>query len=1258
MARRIFSLVTILAMLATFVVLPVTASAATSGTCGDDLTWVLDDDGTLTISGSGDMKDYSSGWTPWYSNRADIIEAVISDGVTSIGASTFCNCDSLLSVSISDNVTSIGNYAFSGCSSITNITIPDNVTSIGNYAFSGCSSITDITIPDNVTSIGSYTFSGCSGITNITIPTGVTSIGGCAFNGCSGLKNITVPAGVTEIGYKAFYGCSSLSDISMPDSAICIGYQVFYDTAYANDESNWDGDLLFIGKNLVQTSDDLTGSCAIKEGTVNIGGAFYGCTGLTEVTIPNSVVTIGISAFYGCTSLTEITIPDSVVTIGTSAFHGCTGLTDITIGKGITSIAAGAFSSCTALTNVYISDLAAWVNIDFVIPEGKSDTPSTPMCYADNLYINNVLATDIVIPNGVAEIKDYAFYCCTGLTSVTIPDSVTDIGRAAFYGCSGLTGIIIPASVTSIGISAFQSCSGLTAVTIPNNFTNISDRTFFGCTNLVDIVIPDSVTSIGDDVFYNCSSLTSITMSAGITSIDSDAFYNCTALSNVYISDLAAWVSIDFSNATSNPLYYADNLYINGVLATDITIPAYVTEIKDRAFYCCTCLTSVDIPDGIVTIGEAAFCGCTELSSLTISDSVTSIRGSAFSSCTGLTDLTIPGSVTLIYKMAFQNCTGLKNITILDGVAGIGNEYGQAFVFDGCTSLETIVIPSSVTSIGAKVFNDCSALTDVYYTGSEDEWNDIYMMSGNDCLTAATIHYNYVIPTTFTMLRDNYSFANTWSSFGYGYDYKIPLERYITVFGSTYGVQQYINSDNWGGSCYGFSSSSLLFFEDNLDYKDYSSTASCLFDISAPKSPTADLTVLIEEYQISQLINSVAWERYKNTDDMEEIISAVEHFEETGEDPIILCVWSEYAGHAVVPYKVDTNSDGSYSVYVYDNNYPYSTTRIVTINPATSSFSYEDYTLDITYNYAETVYNAFNADSASLASSEDVAVVTINSDDFSFTDLNGISIESIDGAYELIPVSEKYDSTKKQYVVPVGDYIIENHKTDIDELEVSIANELDYQNLKTDDLDATIVLGVNGSTGRVYTYINSSADSNSSIQVLNSSGVTKYIEATGSVLGVITESTGSISIVSDTSVSCNGSVMSVNSSGLTSSVNMSSSSGGIIVVPDQDYTVTVGSNTLTHDNSEIDGSLSLNIYNNTESISGARIMMCLYSSDGQLVSLLKNNNVVLGLGSNYIDMGDVSCSGLSGSGYYIKCFIWDGSGSMNPLTNAYSVSID
>ena len=346
------------------------------GTCGYNLiTWVLTEDGTLTISGSGNMKDYSSSSVaPWYSNRTKILSVVVEPGVESVGNYAFYACLKLASVSLPGGVKSVGQSAFQDCAKLTAVEIPEGVTSIGYRAFYGCSGLTSVTIPEGVTSIGSSAFSGCRSLTSVTIPEGVTSIGNSTFSSCRSLTSVTIPESVTSIDGNAFSGCSSLTSVTIPEGVTSIGGAVFYGCR------------------------SLT-SVTIPEGVTSIDyQAFYGCSSLTSVTIPESVTSIGDQAFSGCSSLTSVTIPDSVTSIGSSVFSGCSSLTSVTIPKGVTSIGNYTFQNCSSLTSV-------------TIPEGVTSIDYQTFYGCSSL-------SSVTIPESVTSIGSFAFSGCSKLKHV------------------------------------------------------------------------------------------------------------------------------------------------------------------------------------------------------------------------------------------------------------------------------------------------------------------------------------------------------------------------------------------------------------------------------------------------------------------------------------------------------------------------------------------------------------------------------------------------------------------------------------------------------------------------------------------------------------------------------------------------------------------------------------------------------------------------------------------------------------------------
>ena len=405
-----------------------------------------------------------------YLNDNLITDLFIPDNVTCIEDYSFSNCYSIASVTIPNSVDTIRYNAFSGCSSLTSVTIPNSVTNIESSVFSGCSSLTSVTIPNSVTSLGLSAFIKCSSLITVTINSNdivsksyssntsikgifgdqvtnymigddVKSIGSNAFYGCSKMTSVTIGSNVTSIGNDAFSNCSSLTSVTIPNSVKSIGNDAFENCTsmtsitIGNNVTTIGGSAFYNCHNLKKVNVlDLTAWCSIPFHGYADNPLYYAHNLylndnlITDLFIPNNVTCIEDFSFSNCYSIASVTIPNSVTSIRKGAFEYCS-LTSVTIHDSVTSIGKSAFYGCSHLANIYISNLSAWCVIKF------ENEYSNPLFHAHSIYLDNELIRDLVIPDDVKEIGDYAFYYCSSLNSVTIPNSVIDIGRSAFENC-------------------------------------------------------------------------------------------------------------------------------------------------------------------------------------------------------------------------------------------------------------------------------------------------------------------------------------------------------------------------------------------------------------------------------------------------------------------------------------------------------------------------------------------------------------------------------------------------------------------------------------------------------------------------------------------------------------------------------------------------------------------------------------------------------------------------------------------------------
>lgn len=481
-------------------------------------------------------------------------------------------------------------------------------------------------------------------------------------------------------------------------------------------------------------------------------GAFAACPQLYIVEIGNNIKSIGERAFQR-SGIYQIKIPDSVTTLGAGAFNDCQRLMGIEIGSAVQNIGEGTFSYCTNLQVVHIG-------------RSVQSIGNEAFAYCSNLQ-------KISIGRSVKTLGDYVFLECNKVNSVI---NLTDLDLSGYFpaGCyyvnvpnGSLDGDFI-FTVTDEAKTLVKYLGTFYSYTLPSNCEGdnyiIGSDVFQNNTNIVNMIIPEGVSGIEDNAFNGCSNISSITIPGSMRSIGNDAFNGCSALSQVNISDISAWCGIEFEHENSNPLYYAEKMYLNGNLLTELVIPDDVTAIKNYAFYNCKSLTSVEVPNSVKSIGDYAFSYSTSLTNIEIGNNVTSIGDYAFYNCTALENINIPNSVKSIGANAFYECAKIENIEIA-GVESIGNR-----AFRGCTALKSIEIPDGVTSIGEGVFSYCKGLTAIKLPGTlksigRDAFNQCLVLGNieipNNVTSIGSYAFQYcngftsiVIPNSVTSLGD------------------------------------------------------------------------------------------------------------------------------------------------------------------------------------------------------------------------------------------------------------------------------------------------------------------------------------------------------------------------------------------------------------------------------------------------------------------------------------------------------------------------
>ena len=454
------------------------------GTCGaeaggSNLTWTLTSDGTLTISGTGDMADFISGNQPWEEHLAAIRTAVVQEGVTSVGHDFLSDCTGLTSIDLPDGLTSVGYFFLYGCIKLASIDLPDGLTSVGRCFLYGCTGLTSLTLPAGLTSVGGYFLSNCTGLTSLTLPEGLSSVGDSFLYDCRGLTSIDLPDGLTSVEGYFLSNCTGLTSLTLP--------------------------------------------AGLKEA----GNYFLqNCMWLQELTVP--AATPPVLGNEGAFAGVDNTIPVCVPAGSTDTYASTEPWDRFSNYKAI--IASG---TCGAE--------AGGSNLTWILTEDGTLTISGTGDMADFTSGNQPWEDHLaairtaVVQEGVTSVGDYFLSNCTGLTSLTLPAGLMSAKHHFLFGCTGLTSLTLPAGLSSVGDNFLRNCTGLTSITLPEELTSVGNYFLYDCTGLTSIDLPDGLTSVGSYFLLNCTGLTSLTLPAGLTSAGNYFLQNCTGLQELTV---------------------------------------------------------------------------------------------------------------------------------------------------------------------------------------------------------------------------------------------------------------------------------------------------------------------------------------------------------------------------------------------------------------------------------------------------------------------------------------------------------------------------------------------------------------------------------------------------------------------------------------------------------------------------------------------------------------------------------------------------
>ncbi len=657
----------------------------------ENIFWKLTEDGKLYIFGKGNMPSWSflendNAQTPWadYANEIKNVEYMY--GLTSVGVYCFSNSENLESIKTPATITEIEAEAFTNYKSLKRVEFHDNLTKIGVWSFACCESLEELILPENLKVID---------------------------NG-------------------AFISCTSLENISLPKTLEFIDKNAFVNTAFYNKDSNWENGALYLDAYLIDAS-KVSNSYTVKDGTLAIAGsAFSDNKSVQNIKLPNGVKYICRGTFSR-SGISSITIPESVVTIGDYSFDRCESLVSINVDKNnqyYSSVDGVLFNKNKTALILYPS--ARYAD-SFSVPDGVVKIEA-------NAFENTKLMS-ITLPDTLETLGEYAFSYSENLKSITIPNKVKNIPYCAFENSQSLQEVNLPQNLETLSIRSFGKCKNLEKIILPDSVKVIPNCCFEQCEKLADIVFPANLQLIEFGAFMDCSSLKTIDIPKGTQKIESRAFENCTSLETIALPDSIKKID---SYAFNNTYYFQKAVRQDGALY----IGNYLIDVTSNG--------DVNIKNGTLGIASKAFDNSDNVS-IYIPESVKYISEDSFYTYTVSKIKHISLSDANMYYKIVDNTLFTYDGSVL--VKCIANNTEKTFyipqtvntVYDyalyDLISLESIVIPKSVTYIGMFNFKNMNSLSSVYYEGGIEDFEKIeilYERHAEDLRDRTDFHYNFI----------------------------------------------------------------------------------------------------------------------------------------------------------------------------------------------------------------------------------------------------------------------------------------------------------------------------------------------------------------------------------------------------------------------------------------------------------------------------------------------------------------------------------